>query len=262
MPRISQGVTTVSDLLRELNPILERIESALNRTPRLDSDGNLDLRNRRILRVGRTKGRDEVPSRRELEDKGLYETPAGDHVAHSSLIATGGIRSKHQAKHPDELVPLRQVQRLLGDGTGSSAVLTTNIDQVVLGYKQFLGLAFAQVGVACVNGNNGTVQIALAAGSLGCFVRVTGPTAAYTIGGFRRAPAVEGGFAGQVFILHNATNFPLTLLHEDTGQPADSRIRIPQSTSSSTNGMAVRRFGSVILIYEHNADRWVAASFA
>lgn len=258
-----QGLQSLADVERELNAFIASVEDRLRNVPRLNRFGDLDMRGKRIMRVGATAQRDDAPSRKELERKGLYETPDGNHVANSNLIVSGGIRSTRRAKEPDELVPLRQVQQMIGAGGASDAVVTANTDQLVEGYKQFRGLALSAYAVTAVNGVNAAITIAQSSGPVGGFIRVTGPTAAFSIAGIRRyALGGDGGFTGQLLVLHNATNFTMTLLHESAGASAENRIRCPQSTATATAGMTIRRYGSVVLIYSNIDARWVCASFA
>lgn len=262
MPRLKPNISNFSDLIVDLNRILEGYDQELKIVPRLNRRGDLDMRGRRIMRVGETKERGDVPGRKELERKGLYETPKGDHVAHSNVIVTGGIRSTHRAADPDELVPLRQVEEMVAGGTSADAVVTGPTDQLVQGHKVFRGLSLSAFITSAVNGINAAINISNATAPIASFIMVSGPTAAFSIAGIRRTALNEGGFNGQLIVLHNATNFPMTLLHESAGASAANRIRCPQASVTATAGMAVRRYGSVTLIYSTLDSRWVAASFA
>ena len=264
MPRLKPNIANFPDLIVDLNRILEGYDQELKVVPRTNKYGDLDMKGRRIMRVGTTKARDDVPGRKELERKGLYETPDGKHVAHSDMLVSGGIRTTRRAHAPDELVPLRQVQDMVGTGGGSGdAVVTSALDQIIAGHKVFRGLSLSAVAVSAINGINAAITISNSpTAPLGAFVYVTGPTAAYSVAGIRRDALAEGGFNGQLIVVFNSTNFPLTLLHESTGASAANRIRCPQSTTSSTTGMSVRRYGSVTLVYVTLLNRWVAASFA
>lgn len=262
MPRLKPNISNFADLIVDLNRILEGYDQELKLVPRTNKYGDLDMQGKRIMRVGQTKARDDVPGRKELERKGLYETPKGDHVAHSNVVVEGGIRSTRRAAEPDELVPLRQVQDMVTAGTSSNAVVTDNVDQLVQGYKVFRGIAYTALATTATNSLNAAINISTGATPFGVFIRVTGPTAAFSIAGLRRDSLNAGGFPQQVIVLYNATNFPMTLLHESTGASSENRIRCPQATSTSTTGMTVRRYGSVTLVYSAADSRWVAASFA
>lgn len=268
MPRLKPNIRNFSDLLTDLNRILEGYDQELKLTPRLTREGNLDLRGKRIMRVGQTKARDDVPGRKELERRGLYETPKGDHVAHSNVIVTGGIRSTRRAVEPDELVPLRQVEDMVGLGSNDDAVVTTNVDQVIAGYKFFRGIGFSSFTAVLGAGLTNQINTETSGAPTGVICRITGGAAAsggapgFSLGGLRRDASNEGGEFGQILILHNATNNPMALIHENAGTAAASRLRIPQGTPTSIAGMNIRRYGSVMLVYSGTDSRWLVASFA
>lgn len=268
MPRLKPNISNFADLIVDLNRILEGYDQELKLVPRTNKYGDLDMQGKRIMRVGQTKARDDVPGRKELERKGLYETPKGDHVAHSNVVVEGGIRSTRRAAEPDELVPLRQVQDMVTAGTSSNAVVTDNVDQVISGYKFFRGIGFSSFTTTLGAGTTNVIDIETAGAPTGVLCRITGGAAVsagvpgFGLGGLRRASGSEGGEFGQVIILHNATNNPMSLFHENGGTSAASRIRIPQSNPTSITGMSIRRYGSIILIYSGTDSRWIAASFA
>lgn len=250
------------ELVTLLNVELRRIdESIVNARAKPVLTGDLDMKGNRIKNVGQSVAAGDVPNRSELIERAMFEDESGRHVAHSTIVAPQGVRSKSQARDKYDLVPLGQLKNMLGAGT-TDAVLTTNTNQTIRGYKLFLGLMMSQVAITAANGSNAAVQIADNTGPLGCFMRLTGPSAAFSVGGFRRAVGLDGGFNGQMFVLYNATNFAMTLLHEAAGTVAESRIRCPQSSATATAGVTVRRFGSIVMIYSAADSRWICASFA
>lgn len=245
---------TMQQTIRDLNKLFESVDEQLRLIPRLNAKGDLDLKGKRIIRVGRTEQRDDVPSKRELQEKGLFEDPAGHHTARSAIIAPNGIRSKREAKAPDELVTLRQLQAVSSGST--DAVVTTNVDQLVHGYKSFRGLAMAQLAVACTNGlSNQNKDVGSVGGPVGCFIRISGPTAVYSISGFQRHSGAQGGFPGQLIVIFNSTAFSMTLLHDSGLSVATNRLYLPNN-----GNVVVRQRGSMALLYSTLDARWVAIS--
>ncbi|HEV7768060.1 MAG TPA: hypothetical protein VGQ76_23865 [Thermoanaerobaculia bacterium] len=78
-----------------------------------------------------------------------------------------------------------------------------------------------ETSLALTNGLNAAVTLPSGPG----FLRITGPTAAFSIGGF----SPMGG--GTTAFLCNATAYPLTVLHEYGGASANNRIVTPSNGS-------------------------------
>lgn len=246
---------------RELQALWDAVE-LLRGAPSIT--GALDMNGNRIINVGRSKRNSDVLTKAEAIDDGMHKNARGEHVANSVIIATSGIRSERRARTRYELVPLEQMEEAIAASAGGGdAVLTSNVDQVVEGYKFFRGLAVGSFTVVLGSGLTNAVTVGDASGDpLGVFCRITGGAAGFTLGGLRRGVGLEGGEAGQLVILHNTTSNPLVLIHENGATAAQSRIRVPQASPTSINGMNVRRFGSVVLIYSLTDQRWIAGSFA
>ncbi len=99
-----------------------------------------------------------------------------------------------------------------------------------------------QTNTAIVNGINTAVPIPSGPG----FVRLTGATAGYSIGGFGAAAT-----GGTLLFLCNATTQTLSILHEYTSATAECRIAT--STGAPVN---VGPGGTVIFAYDSAAQRW------
>lgn len=266
---ISDRIASMPELIRAVNEELRKLSDGVREiSTKAVFDRDIDMRGNRILNVGKGKARGDAVTRREMIELGMFENEKGQHVAHSTLIAREGVRSKKQAREGDDLVPLRQMRREIAQATGSpsNAVVTNNTDQIALGHKIFFGLGLGTVAVTVVNGITAALAFESSSQPLGSVVLVSGPTANFQIAGIHRFVGIsgsgDGGYNGQLVILHNTTNFQMTLLHESTGAVTANRIRCPQASASSTTGMVIRRYGSVALVYVPVIARWVAASFA
>lgn len=260
---ISATITSIPDLVQALNNELRSLReeiAAARQNPVLDDD--LDMQGNSIINVGKSRGRNDVPTRSELIEKALYENESGQHVAHSTIVAPEGIRSKVQARENHDLVPFGQLKKLLAAGGGSGdAVLTTNIDQSVRGFKRMSGLALLRKSISVANGNtNHNVDIAASSGADGCFILLRNATANFGITGFRRSASDAGGVHGQLIVLHNQTNFAMTLFDENNAtaasSSADNRMRLPGAAN-----IVIRKAGTLALLYNDVISRWVSFSF-
>jgi len=247
------------ELIQALNSELRKLEEAVREVrtkPAVSND--LDMAGFRIKNLGKSRAAGDATPKIELQERALYENDLGQHVAHSTILAKDGIRSASQARDGDDLVPLRQVKKLIGAGVGApNAVLTTDVDQSILGFKRFFSLGILDLAITCVAGNNGVLNIQ---DRLGGFLRMRGATGDFTVDGFSRPTPLSGGYTGQLLIVYNSTNFVMTLRH-NIGS-LTSAFRLPQANPTATASMTIRRFGSVIMIYSISDSRWVCASFA
>lgn len=98
--------------------------------------------------------------------------------------------------------------------------------------------------LALANGANGTI----APGTYS-HVRLTGPTAAFSIAG------LTGGVNGKIITLINTTAFDLTLLHNSAATVANGFYN-PSGTSLVLSG----QYNTVTLIYNSTLSRWVVQS--
>ena len=81
------------------------------------------------------------------------------------------------------------------------------------------------------------------------FIRITGPTAAFTITG------ISGGVNGKVVILYNAATYNMTIANENTNSTATNRI-----TTLTGSGVTTTGVGAITLIYDSTASRWIVTS--
>ena len=101
-----------------------------------------------------------------------------------------------------------------------------------------------QAGLSLSNGLNSNITLAQ-----GVVQRITGPTAAFSIGGFAGTP---GG--GARLTLINTTSKPATIVHEDLSSTAANRINTLSSGSPIT---LAPQTGSVSFVYDAIGSRWV-----
>lgn len=95
------------------------------------------------------------------------------------------------------------------------------------------------------NGNNDNIAI----GST-TFVRITGPTAAFTIRG------IAGGYDGRMLVLVNTTTQNMSFANDNAGSTAGNRILTNTGGTLTTAGT-----GSAILIYDATTARWRIIGF-
>ena len=94
-----------------------------------------------------------------------------------------------------------------------------------------------------VNGNNNNISIGSSS-----FVRITGPTAAYTITG------IAAGVDGKIVILFNKTGSNMIIAHQTTSTAANQIL-----CSNNTNAN-IKQNGCATLIYSSTDSRWVLVS--
>jgi hypothetical protein len=240
-------IDTIPALVQALNQELRKLEDSVREVrtkPSVSTD--LDMSGYRIKNLGKSREAGDATPRSELQERGLFENELGQHVAQSTIIATDGVRSASQARDGNDLVPLRQLKKIIGTGAGGlNAVLTTEVDQVVFGYKFFRQLCLMTRTLTLAAGENHNVNLSVA--SNGCFLRIAGPTAAFTI-------------TGQLIVLYNATTYVLTLRSSLSAQSVNSyganRLHLPATD------VTIRAKGSMILVYSSTDSKWVSASFA
>jgi hypothetical protein len=108
--------------------------------------------------------------------------------------------------------------------------------------------------VACVNGNNNHTVDRRAAS----FIRITGPTAAFAIGGFTLDAGGYKGTDGTELTVYNATAFPMTINAGDSLAATNCGIRTP----SGNNLVLAAGFGgsSARFIYDAAFPQWILVS--
>ena len=260
MMAIHGGITKMPELIQALNNELRKLSDAVREVrTKPEVSGDLNMAGFRIRNLGMSKASGDATPRSELETRALFENDLGQHVAHSTILAKDGVRSASLARDGDDLVPLRQLKALLGAGAGApDALLTTNVEQIALGHKLFYSFGTSTTTLVCVNGVNGLKSY----GTTGSFIRVIGPTAAFSLSGLRRTTIALGGNAGQIIVLYNASNYTMTLAHNDSATAGVSAFLLPQASPTSFGNMVVRRFGSIVMYYSVFDSRWICASFA
>lgn len=149
----------------------------------------------------------------------------------------------------------------VASGTGAWTLLGTGTADSSLAGRLFVGGAASTVPVtdldidgdlatraadlALVNGNNDNIAIGARS-----FIRITGPTAGFTIRG------VASGVDGKRVILYNTTAQNMTLNHEDAGSTAANRIRTNTGLAAATVGE-----GAVELVYDATQSRWIMVGY-
>lgn len=98
-----------------------------------------------------------------------------------------------------------------------------------------------QAAVTAVNGNNNNLVIDRAG-----LVRITGPTAAFTITG------IAGGYAGRKVTIYNSTGQNMSFTDEDANSTAANRIRTMIGLAETSVGES-----TATLEYDATAARWV-----
>ena len=83
-------------------------------------------------------------------------------------------------------------------------------------------------------------------------MRVTGPVAAFSVGGI----AVPAGTDGMRLTIHNVTSRAMTIVHEDASSTAAYRI----NTLSGRNVVLPARASTVSLFYDVTSSRWLLES--
>lgn len=235
-------------LTKELESVWDRLR-AFEESPTFK--GPINMQGNRISNVGMGKGSHDVITQRQAIDEGMHRNAKGQHVAGSVVIATSGIRSKRRARERHDLVPLEQVQEMVG--ASGNAVVTTNTDQNIDGHKLFKAIGTQRNGLTLANGVNNNVSFENPSIS-GSFLYISGPTSGFSISGFRRHLSGAGGLNGQIIIVFNATNVAMTLLHMTNGTGSDDANRMRLANNSN---IIVGANGSVMLIYADLPGKWV-----
>lgn len=105
------------------------------------------------------------------------------------------------------------------------------------------GVAMRMGAYTAGNGANNNITIGNSA-----FVRVAGPTAAFSLSG------IAGGYDGRMIVLYNATDYDMTLTHDAGSTPAN-RIYCADHTN-----ILLKRKGCATLMYSTADNRWIVVS--
>lgn len=108
--------------------------------------------------------------------------------------------------------------------------------------------------VTCVNGNNNHTVDRRAAS----FIRITGPTAGFAIGGFTLDAGGYKATDGTELTVYNATAFPMTINASDSSAATNCGIRTP----SGNNLVLAAGFGgsSARFVYDAAFPQWILVS--
>ena len=101
-----------------------------------------------------------------------------------------------------------------------------------------------RIGSYTAGGTNNNIAIGTSS-----FVRLSGPTGAYSISG------VSGGVNGKIVILYNSTSYDLFINHESGSSVAANRIWCSDNASKT-----IKSKGCASLIYSSTDNRWILFS--
>ena len=139
----------------------------------------------------------------------------------------------------------RQKARLLGPGA-PTAVDNPTLGTTDLTFPSSGSSGSGQTNLTLSNGLNSNISTAA-----GNTLRVGGPTAAFSIGGF--TPTGPSWPVSSRIVFINTTAFPMTIVHEDTGTTAANRVSCP-------NGLSITipaRAAAVEFSYDTTINRFV-----
>ena len=120
-----------------------------------------------------------------------------------------------------------------GNATYTGTFTTPNFIVDTAGIRSLYAIYEKRQAVTVVNGPLSNVDI----NALYPWVQLTGPTAAFSIGGFLQ------GYSGQRFILENTTGQPMTILSRDPREAiAERQIVTPNNVPMTDNGYGVVLF--------------------
>lgn len=238
----------VADLSRRLKEIVARLDQLEGHQGQPTMRSHLDMRMNRVTNVGPTRSAHDAPSVGELQTHALY---AGDGVHETDLLihARGGVRTRAARAH-DEAVTLGQVRDLIAAQTGTTqttqapAALTADAtDFATASEVASLALTHPDVpaNVTVVNGANPNLKIPNLT-----FIRLVGPTAAFSLGGFRPV------HTGRLLIVYCTVAQTMTILNEDLNTTAAYRFTT-HAGDLTMDGPGIQQF-----LYDGVTDRWVA----
>jgi hypothetical protein len=127
------------------------------------------------------------------------------------------------------------------DGTNHRLGLGTNAPNTTLDING--PYAFRQGSVALVNGLNSNI-----ATPSNSYIRITGPTSAYSVGGF------TGGVDGRLLTIQSTVAQTLTIVNEDVSSAAANRIK---TLTGANVILTANQLSSSIFIYDSTDQRWV-----
>lgn len=134
---------------------------------------------------------------------------------------------------------------------GSDLALDTVLIQNTLGRFPPHNVQYKSLGVAAVNGDNNHT---LSRGSAS-YVRITGPGAAFAVGGFSITPKTAALTDGMELFVYNATAFAMTINNADGAATASCGIRTP--TGANVVQTAGSGGSSARFVYDSVLAAWI-----
>jgi len=125
--------------------------------------------------------------------------------------------------------------------SGGNTVINSTIGNAKLDVNGDFAMRYS--GISLGNGNNNNVSV----GSYS-FVRITGPSAAFTVTG------ISNGVDGKVVTLYNATSASMTIANDNSSSTAANRIY----TLNPNGDVTISGKGAVQLVYSSADSRWIA----
>lgn len=230
-------VPTFNQKLEELNVILREVQQQIAESRGISGPDSmtlgrhLDMGGKRLQGVGPTRADTDVPNVSELRRNGLY-VKGDQHETDKLIYARGGIRTITPAVAPNDVITLGQVQRLLGNSNISQSGNNSSVNG---------GLNYTQQAVTLPNGLTSDWAVPDRV-----YLRITGPTAAFAIGGFQTIGD------GRMLILQNATTQDMTITNEDLATAAAHRIQ------TGTGGdLVMSGRGTTSFLYSVLDARWI-----
>lgn len=130
----------------------------------------------------------------------------------------------------------RQTRRAIED------TITDMQNQLALLLTSYGTLSLGETDITLVNGNNDNIAIGYAT-----YVRISGPTATFTIRG------IAGGERGRLVFIRNTTAYDMDIANENAGSTAANRI-ITQTGADLTSSTGP---SSAVLLYDATTARWI-----
>ena len=239
-PLRATSLQALNQHFEELNTVLREMQIQTSESRGLTGSAvpiaqHLDVQGNRVQNVGATRTDTDAPNVRELRQQALYARN-GVHETEHLILAKGGIRSVTPAIASNDVLTLGQARHLFGVGTS-----TQGLGSVTSGLTlPDAAWAWTQTAVTLPNGL--TVDWAVPAA---VFLRITGPTAPFAIGGL--TDIADGRF----LILQQTTAQTMTLLNEHAATPASHRI-----TTGSGTDLVMDGPGMTMLLYSPADSRW------
>lgn len=107
------------------------------------------------------------------------------------------------------------------------------------------------------NGLNSNITLyATGASAYSSYLRVTGPSAGFSIGGFSNRVSTVSTYPGSQLVIYNSTSQQMTIVNEDASSTATNRIK----TLTGANVVLRAGTSAATFIYDDTDTRWVLLS--